>query len=172
MAAKLTRLKKKKKIATQLHLVAESCTICSSRSRRPVRELLDTPSYLSSKTKVSFRADKVKVKLSLCFNWPPRHEGLLREWRYSSPHSLTSALNRDEWSASWPCRFTPRERAPSTHWIGGWVVPRAVLDVVVKRKIPSPRRELHPKTPIFQPVAQRYTDWAITALVLYLLNKI
>jgi hypothetical protein len=27
------------------------------------------------------------------------------------------------------------------------VVPRAVLDVVVKRKIPSPRRESNPRTP-------------------------
>jgi hypothetical protein len=43
-AAKLTRLTHK--IAIQLHLVAESCTICSSRSRRPVRKLLDTPSYM------------------------------------------------------------------------------------------------------------------------------
>jgi hypothetical protein len=42
MAAKLTRLTHK--IAIQLHLVAENCTICSSRSRRPVRKLLDTPS--------------------------------------------------------------------------------------------------------------------------------
>jgi hypothetical protein len=37
---------KTNKIAIQLHLVAESCTICSSRARRPVRKLLDTPSYL------------------------------------------------------------------------------------------------------------------------------
>jgi hypothetical protein len=44
MAGKLTRLTHK--IAIQLHLVAESCTICSSRSRRPVRKLLDTPSYI------------------------------------------------------------------------------------------------------------------------------
>jgi hypothetical protein len=43
MAAKLTRLTHK--IAIKLHLVAESCTICSSRSRRPVRKLLDTPAY-------------------------------------------------------------------------------------------------------------------------------
>jgi hypothetical protein len=43
MAAKLTRLTHK--IAIQLHLVAESCTICSSRSRRPVRKLLDTSSH-------------------------------------------------------------------------------------------------------------------------------
>jgi hypothetical protein len=44
MAAKLTRLTHK--IAIQLHLVAESCTICSSRSRRLVRKLLDTPPYV------------------------------------------------------------------------------------------------------------------------------
>jgi hypothetical protein len=48
--------------------------------------------------------------------------------------------------------------AHGTHWIGGWVDPRAVLDAVVKRKIPSPRRESNPRTPIVQPVAQRYTD--------------
>jgi hypothetical protein len=40
---KLTRLTHK--IAIQLHLVAERCTISSSRSRRPVLKLLDTPSY-------------------------------------------------------------------------------------------------------------------------------
>jgi hypothetical protein len=95
-----------------------------------------------------------KLKLSLCFNWAPRHEGVLGEWKYSSTHSLTSALDGDEWSASHPGRFTPRERAPGTHWIGGWVGPRAVLDAVVKRKILSPRRESNPRTPIVQPVAQ------------------
>jgi hypothetical protein len=36
--------------------------------------------------------------------------------------------------------------------------PRAVLDAVVKRKIPSLCRESNPRTPIIQPVAQRYTD--------------
>jgi hypothetical protein len=41
MAARLTRLTHK--IAIQLHLVAEVCTIYSSRSRRSVRKLLDTP---------------------------------------------------------------------------------------------------------------------------------
>jgi hypothetical protein len=45
MAAKLIRLTHK--IAIRLHLVAESCTICSSRSWRPVRKLLDTPSYIA-----------------------------------------------------------------------------------------------------------------------------
>jgi hypothetical protein len=53
----------------------------------------------------------------------------------------TSALDGDEWSASSPGCFTPREKIPGTHWIGNWVGPRAVLDAMVKRKIPSPRRE-------------------------------
>jgi hypothetical protein len=83
----------------------------------------------------------------------------------SSTHSLTSALDGGEWSASRPGRFIPRERAPFTHWIGGWVGLRAGLDAVAKRKIPSPRRELNPRTPILRSVAQRYTDWAITALI-------
>jgi hypothetical protein len=73
-------------------------------------------------------------------------------------HSLTSALDGVEWSASRPGRFTLRERAPGTHWIGGWVGPRAVLDAVVKKKIPTPRQESNPRTPIVQSVAQRYTD--------------
>jgi hypothetical protein len=47
---------------------------------------------------------------------------------------LTSAVAGDEWSASRPCRFTPGERAPGTHWIRGWVNPRAGLDDVEKRK--------------------------------------
>jgi hypothetical protein len=65
---------------------------------------------------------------------------------------LTSALDGGEWPALRSGRFTPRERAPGTHWIGGWVGTRAVLDAVVKRKIPSPRQESNPRIPIVQPV--------------------
>jgi hypothetical protein len=71
---------------------------------------------------------------------------------------LTSALDGGEWSASRPGRFTLRERAAGTDWIGDWVGSRAVLDTVVKRKIPSSRREPNPRTPIIQSVVQRYTD--------------
>jgi hypothetical protein len=53
------------------------------------------------------------------FNWAPRHEGVLGEWRYRSTHSLTSALDGGEWSASRPGRFTPRERAPLDRRLGG-----------------------------------------------------
>jgi hypothetical protein len=46
------------------------------------------------------------------------------------------ALDGGERSALQPNCFTRREIAPSTHWIGGWVGPRASLDAVVKRKNP------------------------------------
>jgi hypothetical protein len=35
-----------------------------------------------------------------------------------------------------------------------------------------PHRESNPRTPIVQPVAQRYTDWAITALFMFKVNYI
>jgi hypothetical protein len=44
-----------------------------------------------------------------------------------------------------PGRFTPVERAPGTHWRGGWVNPRVVLDDVKKRKfLTLPGLELGP----------------------------
>jgi hypothetical protein len=58
---------------------------------------------------------------------------------------LTSALTGDEWSASRPGRFTTGERAPGTHWIGGWVDPKAGLEDVEKRKfLTLPGLELRP----------------------------
>jgi hypothetical protein len=69
------------------------------------------------------------------------------EWEYCSSDSLTSALDRGDWSVLRLGRFTPRERAPGTHWIGGWAGPGAVLNAVVKRKIPSPRRKSNPDRP-------------------------
>jgi hypothetical protein len=54
-----------------------------------------------------------------------------------------------------PGHFTPRERAPGTHWIGDWLGRRAGLDAVMKIKIPSFCKGLEP--PIIQPVTERYT---------------
>jgi hypothetical protein len=48
--------------------------------------------------------------------------------------------------------------APDTHWIGGRVDPRAVLDAVSKKKIPSPRQQSNPDHPIVQPVASRHPN--------------
>jgi len=50
---------------------------------------------------------------------------------------LTLALDGGKWSASVSGQFTPKVKAPSTHWIGGRVKPRASLDMEVKEKIPS-----------------------------------
>jgi hypothetical protein len=48
---------------------------------------------------------------------------------------LLSALVGDEWSISHPGHLTPREGAPNTCWIGGWVDPRAGLDNMEKTKL-------------------------------------
>jgi hypothetical protein len=81
-------------------------------------------------------------------NWAPLREGLLWEWRYSSTYSLTAVLDGGEWLASRPSRFALTERAPGTNWIGGWVGPRTILGAMVKRELPSPRRESNHGTPI------------------------
>jgi hypothetical protein len=47
---------------------------------------------------------------------------------------LTTALAGGEWSASRPDRFAPGETAPNTHWIGGWMDPKASLGDVEERK--------------------------------------
>jgi len=66
-------------------------------------------------------------------------------------HSLTSALDRCEWSVSRPGHFTPRERASATDWIGGWMGPRDGLDTVMNRNIPSPCHNLNPQSSSLQP---------------------
>jgi len=47
---------------------------------------------------------------------------------------LTSAGNGGEWPTSHPGHLNPREKAPGTHCIGGWVGARACLDILEKRK--------------------------------------
>jgi len=69
---------------------------------------------------------------------------------------LTTALDGGEWSASHPSYYTPRERDPGTHWIGGWVGPRAGPEVVAKR-IPSlPSLGTEPWSS--SPLSSLYTD--------------
>jgi hypothetical protein len=45
---------------------------------------------------------------------------------------LTLALVGGEWSASRPCCFTPGKELSGTHFIEGWVDPRAGLDDMEK----------------------------------------
>jgi hypothetical protein len=68
-----------------------------------------------------------------------KHHAMKAYWGVEvySTHS-TSALDRVEWSASHPGRFTLTESAPGTHWTGGWVDPRTYLDTVSKEKFSAP----------------------------------
>jgi len=51
---------------------------------------------------------------------------------------ILDVSTRWRWMVSFtPRPLYPRERVPGTHWIGGWVDPRTVLDAVVK-KFPAP----------------------------------
>jgi hypothetical protein len=74
---------------------------------------------------------------------------------------LISALAGGELSASRPYRFNPGERAPNSHWIGGWVDPRASLDDVEKSLDYTGTRT--PTSSVVQPIASRYTGYAIPA---------
>jgi hypothetical protein len=49
--------------------------------------------------------------------------------------------------------FTPGERAPGTHWIGGWIGLRTGLDAVEKRKISCPYWESNPNSSAVQSIA-------------------
>jgi hypothetical protein len=65
---------------------------------------------------------------------------------------MNSALVGGEWSGSRHGRFTLCERDPPLDILGG---PRACLDYVEQRKF------LTLPGPVVQPVASRYTDYAI-----------
>jgi hypothetical protein len=115
-------------------------TGCVKHHREPLQccYISHKQSHRNPSKNVWMDIEKAKGKVfCACLNWAPRDEGVLGEWSYSSTHSLASALDWGEWSASRPGRFIPKERASGTHWIGGWVGPRAGLDAVVKRKIPT-----------------------------------
>jgi hypothetical protein len=94
----------------------------------------------------------------LLFDWAPRHEGELGEWRYSFTHSLTSLGTRWRWVVS----FTPRPiysqgKSP-------WYPLDRRLSGLQSRcgrggedKNSQPRRESNPITPIVQLIAQNNT---------------
>jgi hypothetical protein len=67
----------------------------------------------------------------------------MEQWRYRTFNHST------RWE--WVVRFTPRplcfqRKNPGTHWTGGWVGPRAGLEVMAKIKI-LPRRGPNPGLP-------------------------
>jgi hypothetical protein len=78
---------------------------------------------------------------------------MLRPWKRMKEWSFTSTirdsvLDGGEWSASYTGRFTP-----GTHWIRGWLGPRAALKGVEWRKIFFPQPGIETQTSSPQPVA-------------------
>jgi hypothetical protein len=62
-----------------------------------------------------------------------------------APQFLTSSLDRDEWPASRPGRFTHWVKAPGTHCIGVWVLRR--------RKYVLPLPGIEPRPFSLKPIA-------------------
>jgi hypothetical protein len=86
-----------------------------------------------------------KVNLFLCLtNKALRHEGV-RGSECIDPHFLDLGTSWRLVVSFTPLPLYPRERAPGTHLIGGWVEPRADVDNVEKRKfLILPGLELRP----------------------------
>jgi hypothetical protein len=80
---------------------------------------------------------------------------------------LTSVLDGGEWSTSIPGRFTPGERALGTHWIEGWMGPRAGVEAMEKRKISCPCQESKPGRSVRSSWLHRlrYPDYLLLPIV-------
>jgi hypothetical protein len=87
-----------------------------------------------------------------------RHGGAWGERRYSSSSFLTSVLDGDEWSASRPGRALPPGKGPPVPIVqeARW----APEPVWTQRLEENSSASVGDRTPIVQPVARYYTDWA------------
>jgi hypothetical protein len=106
MAAKLTRLTHK--VTTQLYLVAESSTICSSRARRPVRKRLDTPSYILLTQWILWIKNAHKISQS-CFSYSEIVFSVVNihctkycRWVYQKVSGLAAWSENCKWYGSLP----------------------------------------------------------------------
>jgi hypothetical protein len=98
--------------------------------------LIPNVQYKSEKSKINSVLSKMSKKvLSSPYNSLWRSRAGVEVQLYSF---LTSALGGSEWSVPRPRRSTLRGR-PSTHFIGGWVGPRAGLNRC--GKVPPPPRD-------------------------------
>jgi hypothetical protein len=84
------------------------------------RRLIPEDGILHNHRRENLKSGKVELSVRL------RLDVFIHVW-------LTWAPIADEWSASRPYRFTAGEITPGTHWLRGWMGPRAGLDFVEKR---------------------------------------
>jgi hypothetical protein len=93
------------------------------------------------------------------------------EWKYSS--TILDLGVRWRWVASFtalPCY--PWETAPGTHWTGGWMGPRAGVDIMEKRRVSFPYWESDSGSLVVQTSAKLFTDWAVQAAPCIILSVV
>lgn len=54
-----------------------------------------------------------------------------KNWRYGQVEFYCTNIRRAKWT-SHPGRLTPGNQATATHWLRGWVGPRAGLNILEK----------------------------------------
>jgi hypothetical protein len=114
MAAKLTRLTHK--IVIQQHLVAESCTICSSRSRRPTSSYLI---YLWDTTCMPLNRGATRPMMGAGV---PQYSSYTTGWTTGVWFSAGVGKGYFSSSPPWPGCLEPNQ--PTIQWVTGHLSPR------------------------------------------------
>jgi hypothetical protein len=117
--------------------------------------------YLSIITKVSFTKFCVISCLILDASCPDHLRRKKGHFCFTSWVRLIPLILRPQILA--PAASTSGERAPGTHWVEGWVGPRAGLDAVEKRKFLTLNWDSNSDPSLVYPVANRYTYCVITS---------
>jgi hypothetical protein len=132
-------------MAVLVNFISQQCvfyTVCLVKLGQNINTSAETSTYLPDVDKSNFFVFlKLKIlKGSLYFLLTEHHHiGGVKV----QPHALAAQ--------------PPRERASGTPWIGGWMGPRASLNAVVKRKIPSPCHDSNPDHPTHSTVLYNLT---------------
>jgi hypothetical protein len=99
----------------------------------------------------------------------PKHYPVKCQWGSTGKAlqpCISTLVQMSGWPVSRSSHFNSGEKAPSTHWIEGWINLRACLDVMTKIKIPARTGN---QTMIIHPAASRFTDWDVQGNDSYLL---
>jgi hypothetical protein len=148
------------KIAIQFHLVAKNCTICSSRSRRPVRKLLVTLSCVQTYTQNFI--EHMYVMWCALGHWDTLlyattlktlgNSGVIPRYCWSKlvpvvadEYEAPRILNRNTGRLKVLSSTLRGERAGS-HWIGGDSSPGKGWEFLSSP--PSPNRPWRPPSPL------------------------